>query len=914
MVDQRVDVKYFWQRNVKHMLLVLLVLCSLQSFYAQEDDGVVSLSLPVRNSLKFNRQIIHPTFSFVREQHSHITLYNKREWVQFDDAPETYLAGYAGRFAENIGAGASLFQQNYGVLTTFGGMVNFAYNAVLQTDSNLTFGLNLGVYKSGLNSGKVITNFTDPSLDLIPSNILMTVSPGINYGTAFMDFGVSVNNLVLYNIKTSELLEDDPRQTLQAHVMYTGYVNRAGFFDQSKFSGMVRSEFGKEQTTMSAIAMLSIPKGIWAQVGYNTFYGGSAGLGLQITEQIGVEYNYEKALGDYTTFGPSHDLTLAYTFKNRNTYRYNDEDEMSGLFSTDNKRVLASSKSKIDAEKRAQVAAESEARREEIRQRAQEKEDTRIQLAAEAKARKDLLEARKLEAQAKSEQDAQERLAAQNTAKEEAEAKAREAKLLVQKPEAEQQEQTRLAAETQATSPPETPAGTRAEEEEKAQKRVAAVEKAKADAKFRSEAQAKLAAEAKAMAAQQAANTLGADKAKAEAMIKAEAETKIAAAKAKAEQEAKEKQAAEAKAKADALAKAEAEAKIVAAAKAKADQEAKEKLAAEAKAKAVTLAKAEAEAKQAGVGVVAAENALQTTSESEKRAIENPNDASAVSLKSIADLAQSSKEVQTELLTKFDEIVASKNQDLQNLKEENDLSERGIFKAPNAFKSITEENNRLEAVRSNLDRVIETNNDRIKDLETVYQERLKVPTLKNDEVTLYYQRALKSLKAAQAKAITTRAQLAVTLKEINEATEFERKRRIKRAAYSNEEDRYRQDRIAFNIIKQNTAPSVTPLKPEDFDFGEAQGNSIKIMKPVNNVESGYYVVVAVHTDVAKRDEFLTKALASGESNIDFFYDVNTSKYFIYNKKVDSIEAATSALQNKGNQPYSKNMSIIKIEN
>ena len=122
MVDQRPDVKYFWQRNVKHMLLVLLVLCSLQSFYAQEDDGVVSLSLPVRNSLKFNRQIIHPTFSFVREQHSHITLYNKREWVQFDDAPETYLAGYAGRFAENIGAGASLFQQNYGVLTTFGGM------------------------------------------------------------------------------------------------------------------------------------------------------------------------------------------------------------------------------------------------------------------------------------------------------------------------------------------------------------------------------------------------------------------------------------------------------------------------------------------------------------------------------------------------------------------------------------------------------------------------------------------------------------------------------------------------------------------------------------------------------------------------------------------------------------------------
>ena len=129
----------------KHCLLLILCFCSIQTFYSQEDDGVVSLAIPTRNSLTFNRYTVNPTFSFVREQTKFISIYNKREWVQFDNAPLTYLASYSGRFGENIGAGLGLFQQNYGVLTTFGGILNFAYNARLAEDSHLTFGINIGV-------------------------------------------------------------------------------------------------------------------------------------------------------------------------------------------------------------------------------------------------------------------------------------------------------------------------------------------------------------------------------------------------------------------------------------------------------------------------------------------------------------------------------------------------------------------------------------------------------------------------------------------------------------------------------------------------------------------------------------------------------------------------------------------------
>lgn len=887
--------------------VLLTVLCSffsIQMFYSQEEDGVVSLAIPVRNSLTFNRFTMNPTFSFVREQNKYISLYNKREWVQFDDAPQTYLAGYSGRFAENVGAGVGLFQQNYGVLTTFGGILNFAYNARLKRDSNLTFGLNLGVYKSGLNTGKVVTNFSDPSLDNVPSHLLLTVNPGINYGTEFMDFGVSINNLVLYNVQSSELLKDDPRQTLQAHIMYTGYIYSGGFFDESKFSGLLRSEFGTDNTTISGIAMLTVPKGIWGQVGYNTLYGASAGIGLNITKQIAIEYNFEKAVGDLTHFGPSHEITLAFKLNNNSYYDYSAEDEMSALFNSDNKRVLASSKPRMDAETRAQLLAESAARREEIKERAKEKAETRAKLAAEAKAE----ETRKSEAKIASENKAKQEQELAVVAKVETESNLKSETEDIAENEIRAKKAIEAQAQLEAQNKAKAESDAIAKRAAEAKAALAAQEKSKAEEKARLEAQAKLAAEAKAKADQEAKERLAAQN-----RAKAEAEAKLAA-EAKAKADAEARLAAETKAKAD----AEAAAQLAAAAKAK--QEAEAQLALEAKAKievekAAKLAsdkKAEQEAE--ALAKIEAENDAMSEKELIQEAIIDPKDAIGISMKSLADLTDASKNTQDELLAKFDEMVASKDQDLKDLKEENDLSEQGIYSAPKAFKSITEENNALQAVHVDLDNIIKTNNERIKELERLYEERLKIPTLKNDEVILYYKKTIETLKAAQAKAIQTRTQLMTNLKEINEATEFERKRRIKRAAFNNEEDRYEQDRAALKWIKQNTPFSPTPLKAEDFNFGEEQGSNIQIIKNVKNVESGYYVVIAVHNDAAKRDEFLAKAISAGRSDIDFFYDVNTSRYFIYYKKLDSIEAATEAMKAKGSQPYNGKMSIIKIEN
>ena len=857
------------------VLIIALFICSTQMSYSQEDDGVVALALPVRNSLKFNRYVINPTFSFVREQNKYISLTNKREWVQFEDAPQTYLVSFSGRFKENIGIGVGVFQQNYGVLTTFGGLANFAYNVRLNTDNNLTFGLNVGAYKSGVNDGNVVTNFPDPSLDNIPSNFMLTVNPGINYGTAFLDFGILINNLVLYNLNSSQLIEDNPEQAIQAHMMYTGYMDSRGFFDESKFTGLLRSEFKKDKTVISGIAMVMVPKGIWAQVGYNTLYGGSAGLGLNITNQISIEYNFEKALGDLTDFGPSHEITLAYKFKNNTNYDYSSEDEVSALISPTRKRKPVVKLSKAEAtERKLKAAAEEQARQE-----------------AEAKAKAEADAKAQAEAQQKAEEEARVKAAAEEQARQEAEAKA--------KVEAD------AKAQAEAQQKAEEEARAKAAAEEQARQEAEAKAKAEAEAKAQAEAQQKAEEEARAKAAaEEQARQEAEAKAKAEADAKAQAEAQQ-----KAEEETRAKVAAEEQARqeAEAKAKAEADAKAQAEAQQKAEEEARAKAAAEEQARQEAEAKAKAQQELE-------ESQEDEVVDEEKDTPPEATDNLGKSMNEISESTEASKKEQEALLKKFLDAIDVKDQDLKDLKEENDLSEKGIYMEPKPFKSITAENAALEAIRTDLDNAIKTTSDKINELESLYNQRQQIETVEMDEVYLYYQKALKSLKAEQAAAIKAKSDLESRLEDINLATDFERKRRIKRALYDNEEDRYAQDKARLNSIKQNTPLSISPIPEEEFDFGEELSGNIQILKNVQNVENGYYLVVAVHTDVEKRDDFLAKAVASGEKNINFFYDVKTSKYYIYYESFESIQAANAALEAKESKPYKAKASLLKIEN
>jgi type IX secretion system PorP/SprF family membrane protein len=683
--------------------VLLLVFWFCQPLFSQSEVPT-SFALPIRNSLKFNRFIINPTFSFVREQNAFITFYNKRQWVSFENAPQTYLVSYSGRFRENEGVALGFFQQNQGVLTTFGAVANFAHNITLQTDSNLTFGVNLGFYKSGLNLSKVITNYPDPILETIPSTASFVLNPGINYGTTFLDFGVTLTNFLVYNSSTSQLIHDDPEKSISAHLMHTGYLEGNGFFDKSKFSALIKSDFRKDKTILSGIAMLTIPNGVWAQLGYNTMYGISGGLGVNISQSIALEYNYERGLSSFSNFGASHEIGFAYKFSSRK-YNY-EEDEQGSIIAPPDERDVVYVKPK---EVKKQVIQEA---------KIEAKPTPPSAVLAEAKPIKDSI------------------IPSQP---------------IVTSP---------IKKDTIAPVPP----------------------------------------------------------------------------------------------------------------------------------------LAEAQLKKDSVEVK----------------IPKPKDREFIAIDNLAAVVAVTKAKQQEVLSRLTVTIAKKEQDLLALKEENDLSDKGIYSEPKPFKSSAAENGELESLKTEFTVITKNQKDKIRELENTYTEKLKKGNPEDESLLRTYSETIQNLKEEHLAAVQANVELNQSLQKIQEATEIEKKRRIKRASFMNVDDRFAQDSATLKRIKETTAVSAIPLLPKDFDSGEEQPE-VQIVKTVKNVPSGYYVVIAVHDEVAKRDDFLTKVVASGQQNVNFFYDANSSKYFIYYDSFDTIEAAKQALNSKGSLPYNGKMSIVKVE-
>ena len=305
---------------------------------------------------------------------------------------------------------------------------------------------------------------------------------------------------------------------------------------------------------------------------------------------------------------------------------------------------------------------------------------------------------------------------------------------------------------------------------------------------------------------------------------------------------------------------------------------------------------------------------LETEKEAKEDLIKNPTDNIGKSISELTLQTDRSNKTQAQLLVDLETAVAIKDNDLKDLKEENDLSEQNIYVPPKPFKSISKENEEIELLKIQLDTILLRQKKKLKKLESLLVERLVTIDNPDDETNQFYLNSIAILKTEQHLANRKRESLVSSLEQISIATDFERKRRIKRAAYDNDQDRYTQDRQTLNSLKQNVSLSLTPIALEDLDFGRERNNNIQILKNVQNAESGYYLILAIHSNLIKRDEFLVQVISSGYKEVDFFFDVNTSEYYIYSKKFDNINETERALTSKLNEPFNERINIIKIEN
>jgi type IX secretion system PorP/SprF family membrane protein len=303
---------------MKRKLLFLLICLSFAPFVgAQEDNPFIAYEVPAQNLLKFNRFLINPTFSTVREDKSYINLLHRNQAVSFDDNNQSYFLSYSGRIGDRSGLGLSLYTQREGTLSNYGVLANYAYGIKLSDKSNFTFGANLSYYNSGFDESRANPVEDDPFLSGFQDSSLLTFQPGFNISYNAFDFGMYAENLIDYNLKTSESITSFKEKTFSGHLQYTHqFDNPSGIFEQGRLMPLARvRKVGEDDLVLGGNLILDLPKIGWVQGGYDSFYGASAGIGFNLNKRLSIGYTMEKGLTDtFDNFGVTHEISFAYSF------------------------------------------------------------------------------------------------------------------------------------------------------------------------------------------------------------------------------------------------------------------------------------------------------------------------------------------------------------------------------------------------------------------------------------------------------------------------------------------------------------------------------------------------------------------------------------------------------------------------
>lgn len=311
---------------IKYISLAFIVFLSYAAnAQAQESDPILPYRVAPQNLLKFNRFLINPTFSTVQEDKSYVNLLHRNQSVQFKDNDQTYFLSYSGRIGDKSGLGLSLYSQKIGPVSNIGVLANYAYGIKLSDKSNFTFGGNLAYYSTGLDRNNIdVVDINDFLLNGTEDSNVLSFQPGFNLSYGNFDFGAYAENLIEYNLKTSESLSDFSDKGYSAHLQYTyPFSASSGLLENARLMPLARVRMNSqrviantnENLTYGGSLILDLPKLGWLQGGYDTFYGASVGAGFNINKRLSLGYTMEKGFGtNFDNFGPTHEISFAYSF------------------------------------------------------------------------------------------------------------------------------------------------------------------------------------------------------------------------------------------------------------------------------------------------------------------------------------------------------------------------------------------------------------------------------------------------------------------------------------------------------------------------------------------------------------------------------------------------------------------------
>ncbi len=304
------------------LFLILATIVGSLSVHGQETKTEVATSGAYHNQVFFNRFLINPTFSLVRENKSYLNILHRNQYATFDDNSQNYFLGFSNKLNNHTALGIGVYSQSSGVIQEFGFNANYATSVSLGANSKLAFGTNITYMNKGVDKNRVVISEQDPTISDARKESEIAIQPGINLSLGNFDFGLYAEDLFRYNQTTEEFITNLSLNSVKASVQYTHEFKAGrGLFHNARL--MPLAQVGQNldgSLYYLGSLVLDLPSYGWLQTTVDQEYGMSAGVGFNLSKTMSLGYLMEKDFSQQeANLGWNHELSLAYTFKDDNS-------------------------------------------------------------------------------------------------------------------------------------------------------------------------------------------------------------------------------------------------------------------------------------------------------------------------------------------------------------------------------------------------------------------------------------------------------------------------------------------------------------------------------------------------------------------------------------------------------------------
>jgi type IX secretion system PorP/SprF family membrane protein len=278
----------------------------------------IAQQVPFSSQYYTNSFVTNPAFTGNHERvNSYLT--HRSQWTGISGAPQTsYLTLDGPIEAKNIGLGLNLYSDITDITSRVGAFANYSYKLKINDESNLLFGVALGVINNKIDFSKaVVRDANDPYLFTeSQSKTAFSADFGLGYTWKKLEIGFCAPQIIGNSIRYKKTDNESSYYTFARH--YQGSVKYV--FDVVKEKEitvypliMVRYATGSV-FQYDANVVLDWKKIGWVGVTYHSNYAIAISAGLRY-KNISVGYAYDLGISKVKSYtGSTSEFLLGYTF------------------------------------------------------------------------------------------------------------------------------------------------------------------------------------------------------------------------------------------------------------------------------------------------------------------------------------------------------------------------------------------------------------------------------------------------------------------------------------------------------------------------------------------------------------------------------------------------------------------------